>query len=259
MPSSPVADRYRPIDIRQPQQVVRATRPRPAAARRMPPMLHVAFDELPRRHVEQMGAAQLRLGGEQRQHVLQLIAESERAAGLIRSAPRPEPAAQRLADQPPVDDEIERVVRRVDLDGAERFVPHAFLTFERRVSLGDLAVSLRELRARARDRVPCPSTNATRFVSPGAISTDTCSAPQGSSPAPCRPESCGRRSAAGPAMRAMAADELRAIARMRSRPFRRQPQADAVGELRVVAAAREDRAGRPVDLGDHEPALIFAR
>ena len=46
-------------------------------------MLHVAFDELPRRGVQQVRAAEVRPRVQQRQHVLELIAEAERAAGLI--------------------------------------------------------------------------------------------------------------------------------------------------------------------------------
>ena len=49
---------------------------------------------------------------EQRQHVLQLIAETECAARLIRTAARPDAAAERLIEQPAVHDQIERVVRR---------------------------------------------------------------------------------------------------------------------------------------------------
>ena len=60
---------------------------------------------------------------EQRQHVLQLIAEAERAARLVRAAARPDAAAQRLVEQPAIDDQVERIVWRLHLHGAERLVP----------------------------------------------------------------------------------------------------------------------------------------
>ena len=93
---------------RSSEQRVRVPRP----ARRMPPVLDVAFDELPRRGQQQMRAAEIRPRVEQRQHVLQLIAEAERAARLVRAAPRPDAAAERLIQQPAIHDQVERVVRR---------------------------------------------------------------------------------------------------------------------------------------------------
>ena len=45
--------------VRQPEEVVGAARPRAAAARRMPPVLHVALDELARRCEHEVCAAQL--------------------------------------------------------------------------------------------------------------------------------------------------------------------------------------------------------
>ena len=45
------------------------------------------------------------------EHVLQLIAESERAAGLVRAAPRPDAATERLIQQPAIHQQIERIVR----------------------------------------------------------------------------------------------------------------------------------------------------
>ena len=49
----------------------------------MPPVLHVALDELPRRRAQQVRATQVRPRVQQRQHVLQLIAEAKGAARLV--------------------------------------------------------------------------------------------------------------------------------------------------------------------------------
>ena len=59
-------------------------------------MLHVAFAELTRGSAQQMLAGQGWLGMHQRHHILQLIAESIRAAGLIKPCAAPEPAAKGL-------------------------------------------------------------------------------------------------------------------------------------------------------------------
>ena len=76
--------------IGQPQQIVRAARSQAAAARLVPPVLHVAFDELPSRGAEQMLAREVGPGQQQRHHVLQLIAEAEGAARLVVAGARPE-------------------------------------------------------------------------------------------------------------------------------------------------------------------------
>ena len=88
-------------------------------------MLDVALDELSRRRVKELRPAQIGPDVEQRHDVLQLIAESERAAGLVGPAARPDSTRQRLVQQPAVDEEVERVVGRVDLKRAENLVPRA--------------------------------------------------------------------------------------------------------------------------------------
>ena len=102
-----------------------------AAGRRMPPVLHVAFAELMRGGAEQMLAGEGRLGMHQRHRVLQLIAEAEGAAGLIKAGARPEPAAKRLIDQPAVGQHVDGGIGRFDVDRAERAIPKFVDAFER--------------------------------------------------------------------------------------------------------------------------------
>jgi hypothetical protein len=52
----------------------------------MPPVLHIAFRELPRRAQQQVLSGERRLRVDERHHVLQLVAESERAPRLVRAA-----------------------------------------------------------------------------------------------------------------------------------------------------------------------------
>jgi hypothetical protein len=59
-------------------------------------MLDIAFAKLMRGGAEKMLADQGRLGVHQCHHVLQLIAEAIRAAGLIKAGAPPEPAAKGL-------------------------------------------------------------------------------------------------------------------------------------------------------------------
>ena len=75
---------------RQPQQIVGAERAHAHAGFRMPPMLHVAFDELARGGTQNVGPRNLGPRIDEGQRILQLIAETEGAAGLIerRSVPK---------------------------------------------------------------------------------------------------------------------------------------------------------------------------
>jgi hypothetical protein len=62
----------------------------------MPSVLHISRLKLATRAQEQVFAQEVRLGVEKRHHVLQLIAETEGAPGLVVSVPRPEAARERL-------------------------------------------------------------------------------------------------------------------------------------------------------------------
>src|SRR5690242_17718386 len=54
------------------------------------------------------------------------------------------------------------------------------------------------------------------------------------------------------ARRAVTSDEFGAVGSVRSRCLRRAPERHGTTELRVVAVAREDRAGRVIHFGDDE-------
>jgi hypothetical protein len=93
--------------VGEPQQVVGAAGTEAAAGRLMPPVLHVALHELSPRRAQQMLARQFGPRQRQRQDILQLIAKSVRAAGLVIAAARPEPARDRLIQEPAVHQRVE--------------------------------------------------------------------------------------------------------------------------------------------------------
>ena len=183
--------------VRQPQQIVRAPRPGAAAGRRMPPVLHVAVDELPRRRAQQVRPAQIGPRVQQRHHVLQLIAEAERAAGLIGAAAGPDAAAQRLIQQPAVHQQIERVVWRVHLHSPQRVVPELRRPSQRGARPRRSSRTARRAPTRAPRRAPGRGRTQSAAISPGGISTTICSAAQASRPAPALPCRALRDSAAG--------------------------------------------------------------
>src|SRR6185436_14531786 len=79
--------------------------------------------ELTRCAPEQMLPHERRFGVDKRHHVLQLIAETERSARLVVAAARPQAARDRLVEQPPVGEDVDRRVGRVYLYRAERVLP----------------------------------------------------------------------------------------------------------------------------------------
>ena len=69
--------------VGEPRPVVGDARADALPRMRQPPMLYVAFEELPRSSTQQVLARQGRLRGGQRHAVLQLVAKAVRAAGLV--------------------------------------------------------------------------------------------------------------------------------------------------------------------------------
>ena len=102
-------------------------------------MLNVAFLELMPRVQQNLRACQFGFGVNQRHHILQLIAEAERPAGLIERRTRPDSAHQRLIQKPAIRNRIKRSIGRFDFDGRQNFVPKPADFFKRIFDVGDLA------------------------------------------------------------------------------------------------------------------------
>src|SRR5258708_35908046 len=109
--------------IRQPEEVIRHASAYTAARRRMPPMLHVALDELARSSVKKLFARCSSLCDCKRHDILELVAESIRATQLIESRPRPNTTRQRLVEQPAIHEHIHGRIGCRDLHGAKHVVP----------------------------------------------------------------------------------------------------------------------------------------
>ena len=77
--------------VRQPEEVIGYARAHAASGRLVPPMLHVALDELPRRGLDDLRARQIGSRYRERHHVLKLVAKAVRATGLIERRARPDP------------------------------------------------------------------------------------------------------------------------------------------------------------------------
>ena len=70
---------------------------------------------------------------------MQLVSVAERSAGLVKCGTSPHSTRQDLVQEPSVDQEVERRIRRLDLDRAERLVPESLRPRERLVDARGLA------------------------------------------------------------------------------------------------------------------------
>src|SRR5260221_10208423 len=102
-----------------------------ASSRRMPPMQDVAFPELIGGRAQKMLSRKGRFGMHQRHHILELVAKPECTTGLIKTGSTPEPAAQRLVEQPTVGHQVYRWIGGFDLNCAKRLFPILANAFQR--------------------------------------------------------------------------------------------------------------------------------
>ena len=86
-------------------------------------MQHVATLELMACSTENVGARYFRSVKKNCHHILQLISETVRAARLIQCRTPPDPARQRLIEQPPVQHQVHRRLRSLHNDLAKKFLP----------------------------------------------------------------------------------------------------------------------------------------
>ena len=142
---------------RKPEQVVGAAASKTPAGRRVPPVLYVTLNELPARGAHQMFARQVRPGKRERHDVLQLIAESVRAAWLEVPGASPEAAADVLIDEPSIHQDVERIVRRAHANRIERAVPGRPNHLERLAGARHCSMLRDEPALCERDRRPPPA------------------------------------------------------------------------------------------------------
>ena len=126
--------------IGQPQVVVRDAGAHAAARGGMPPVLHVAFRKLTAGASQQMLARERGALVKERQGILQLVPESERAARLIEPRPSPYPAGQGLVGQPVIDQQVDGRVGRFDVHAAQLTLPEVPDRFQHVAGGGDAAV-----------------------------------------------------------------------------------------------------------------------
>ena len=237
--------------VGQPDAIVADPGPHALARVREPPVLHVARGELPRRRAQQVFSREIGPRERERHPVLQLIAEAIGAARLVEGGTRPHPTGERLVEQPAIQHQVERAVGRAHLHGAEHVVPlfrhggkHGVEIFtavadDERARLAatrgfaeeddDLGRAVRLDHQRGLERAArietCAHATRERLVA-------------------------AQRSRVRE--RAVAAEELDAIAAPRELSPGEIEERDALAEARPPGVAREQRAALRIDLGDDE-------
>ena len=223
-------------------------------------MLHVAFDELPRRRPQQLLATNLRRRIEHRQRILNLVAKAEGASGLVEGRSPPNAADQRLIEQPAIDHEVDGRVGSPNLHRGQQLVPETAYWRQRRLPRGRAPDIVAASARAATASVVSPRTKVTLVLSPAARFTSTCSAAHGSMPASARLERPCRSRAAGRRWRAVAAEELDAIRTSPCAAVGARPQMQHGSAIvEPVWIAGEDGAARRVDFRDDEHRRLFAR
>src|SRR5688572_1075103 len=89
----------------------------------MPPVLHVSFLKLMSSGKHDLLSRDFRMAVDERHHVLQLIAKTECATGLIKCSAGPDAARECLVKQPAVEHYVQRSVRSFYFDCSENAVP----------------------------------------------------------------------------------------------------------------------------------------
>ena len=176
-------------DVRQPEQVVGEARADALARGRMPPVHHVALDELVRCVQNDLRARERRIEIEQCGRVLQLIAKAERAARLIVRRPSPTlgtPDSDRRASHSPSG----RARATASRSARRRASPARTRGPRRATALIARNFPYARSSARARSSFSAsPSRNAISTEPPAGIVSVVANAAHGSSPAPTRPSS----------------------------------------------------------------------
>ena len=232
--------------VGQPEQVVGDARAHAAARRRVPPVLHVALDELPRRGAQEVLARELGLRHGERHHVLQLVAEAVGAARLVERRARPDAAGERLIEQPAVEQQVHRRDRASSPARRRGRRPSASSTAsQHRVEVGGAVA--RDQRARLRRRCAAsPSRNDDLGALAGReLDASSAARAHGIEPGADAARERLRRARAPPGGRACRCGRGTRCGRRSTRVCAPAEvgERDALAELAVPRVARQQRAG----------------
>ena len=216
-------------DIGEPAAVVGDAGANTAPGLGQPPMLNVAFNELPRRGPEKMLAGDVRPRHAQRHDILQLVAEAIGAARLIEGGSGPYPACQRLVGKPAVEENVQRAVGRLDLNRPKCVIPLPGDVGEHRVEVSSAVLHEERLRLFLGRRLPEEEDNfrgaegaEVHLRLQRSAGIEACADAIGQD----RPRRQGKR----PIDRAVAAQEFRTIAGPRGLPTRQVHESDALAK-----------------------------
>ena len=168
-------------------------------------------------------ARQRRLRHRERHHVLELVAEAVGAARLVERRARPDPAGERLVEQPAVQQDVHGAIGRPHLHRAEDVVPVRGHRAQDRVEVGGAVARDQRLRLGSRRRLAEQEDDLGR-----AVRLELERRLQGAAGIETGADSIGERRASAQrgrsSERAVAAEELRPVAGPCELPSRRGRQ-----------------------------------
>ncbi|MCY1520015.1 hypothetical protein D9M68_547810 [compost metagenome] len=110
-------------DVGQKVEVIRHACAHAGTRWRMPPMLNVSLGKLARGSAKDVRSRFIVRAMDEGCDVLELVAKSIGAAGLVEPCSRPDTASQHLIEQPAVHHEVEGRIWRSDRDGVQQMIP----------------------------------------------------------------------------------------------------------------------------------------
>ena len=221
----------------------------PRPGRRVPPVLHVALEELARGRAEDVRPAISGRGVDQRHDVLELVAEPVGAARLVEARPRPEAAGEHLVEQPSVGQEVERGVGRAHLHGAKQASQPALHVLERLRGAARLAVASDQARGPRRRRRPRRAGRRSRSRRRAGARSGRGSRRRGRARHRRGPTRSWRPIAAGAASEPCRPRNVRRSAGERARPPVDVGERHPLGEVGAERVAGQQGAGLGVHLG----------
>ncbi len=233
--------------IGKPNTIVGHARAKAATRFRQPPVLDIAFNELPRRRSQEVCASNIGTRQAKCQHILQLIAKAICATCLIEPGARPHAASQGLIWQPPIQKNVEGAIRGFDLDNAENVIPLFSDRGKCRIEVSVTVfpderwcVGLRGGLAKEENDFRCGARSKQQFRLQGAA---------GIKPSA---HAIGKINARGEPQRsiecAIASNEFRAVARVRGLSRIQVSEGHALAKLVVPGVLCEERARLRINL-----------
>ncbi len=206
--------------------------------------------ELPRRRAQQVLTGEASLGDREREDVLELVAEAVGTTRLVERRSCPQPAGQRLVEQPAVEQDVHRPIRGPDLDRSQGGVPVRARPRRSVAAIVEVAPAPDQVARPPPGSSASPSRTRTVVRSPAASSKLHARAAHGSMPGAGRSrEPMAALERGRPVVGAVSPEELGPVGGPGFLPAAEVEEGDPVGEVGVPGVARQEGVRARLEVG----------